>query len=88
MSDEDWAHRARFQYCDMSIPVEDSEGGTVNYLHAFNKEIQTINGLVGCVILHELMYQDLPKRSLAIARELAILTRSLPVGWSSSIFLR
>jgi len=31
---------------------------------------------------------DIPKRSLAIAKELAVLTTNLPVAWDSSIFLR
>ncbi|KAG8691835.1 hypothetical protein FRC08_010077 [Ceratobasidium sp. 394] len=31
---------------------------------------------------------DIPKRSLAIAKELAVLTTNLPVAWNSSVFLR
>ncbi|KAK8849763.1 hypothetical protein IAR55_005099 [Kwoniella newhampshirensis] len=71
---EDWAGRARFQYCDMSIGSENSSN--IAYKHAFNGVIQKMVGM------------DLPKRSLAIAKELAILTTSLPVAWHSTIFLR
>lgn len=37
---------------------------------------------------NETKKQDAPKRSLAIAKELAMLTTNLPVSWHSSIFLR
>jgi len=35
-----------------------------------------------------LVHADIPKRSLAIAKELAVLTTNLPIAWGSSIFLR
>ncbi|WVF68400.1 hypothetical protein IAT40_003165 [Kwoniella sp. CBS 6097] len=73
---ERWAGQARFQYCDMSIPGEGSSTDKVNYYHAYNSSIQTLEGL------------DMAKRSLAIAKELAVLTTSLPVAWHSTIFLR
>ncbi|KAK4687368.1 hypothetical protein P7C73_g2746, partial [Tremellales sp. Uapishka_1] len=68
---EEWAKRARFQYCDMRAN-DDQE----NYRHAYNDQIKGLAQV------------DAPKRSLAIAKELAILTTSLPVGWNSTIFLR
>ncbi|WVR07973.1 hypothetical protein IAU60_005016 [Kwoniella sp. DSM 27419] len=71
---EGWAIRARFQYRDLSTPT--SSGENIEYRHAYNAVIQSLLGVAK------------PKRSLAIAKELAILTTSLPAAWHSSIFLR
>ncbi|WVQ95948.1 hypothetical protein IAU59_003047 [Kwoniella sp. CBS 9459] len=74
---EEWAGQARFQYCDMSIPRESSTAtDKIDYHHAYNSSIQSLEGF------------DMAKRSLAIAKELAVLTTSLPVAWHSTIFLR
>ncbi|KAH7105452.1 hypothetical protein BKA62DRAFT_689728 [Auriculariales sp. MPI-PUGE-AT-0066] len=70
----DWATRVRFEYCDLT--VEGSSGETVNYKTVFNNEARMLANA------------DLPKRSLAIAKELAVLTTNLPVAWDSSVFLR
>ncbi|OCF77874.1 ubiquitin-conjugating enzyme family protein [Kwoniella mangroviensis CBS 8886] len=72
---EEWAGRARFQYCDLTEEAT-STSDKMFYRHAFNGSIQSLEGM------------DMPKRSLAIAKELAILTTSLPVAWHSTIFLR
>nr|XP_019043448.1 ubiquitin-conjugating enzyme family protein [Kwoniella bestiolae CBS 10118]OCF22378.1 ubiquitin-conjugating enzyme family protein [Kwoniella bestiolae CBS 10118] len=72
---EEWAGRARFQYCDLTEETSTSSDKKT-YKHAFNGSIQSLEGM------------DMPKRSLAIAKELAILTTSLPVAWHSTIFLR
>ncbi|KAJ3980005.1 ubiquitin-conjugating enzyme/RWD-like protein [Lentinula detonsa] len=48
----------------------------LNYKHYFNNEHRM------------LVNANIPKRSVAIAKELAILTTNLPVAWDSSIFLR
>ncbi|KAJ3794050.1 ArgJ family-domain-containing protein [Lentinula aff. detonsa] len=48
----------------------------LNYKHYFNNENRM------------LVNANIPKRSVAIAKELAILTTNLPVAWDSSIFLR
>jgi len=47
-----------------------------NYQHTYNTEIRMLANA------------DIPKRSLAIAKELAVLTTNLPVAWDSSVFLR
>ncbi|KZW03836.1 hypothetical protein EXIGLDRAFT_715884 [Exidia glandulosa HHB12029] len=70
----DWATRVRFEYCDLSI--EGTSGEAVNYKTAYNGEARMLANA------------DLPKRSLAIAKELAVLTTNLPVAWDSSVFLR
>ncbi|WWC95452.1 hypothetical protein V866_002316 [Kwoniella sp. B9012] len=72
---EEWAGRARFQYCDLTDETASTSDKKI-YRHAFNGSIQSLEGM------------DMPKRSLAIAKELAILTTSLPVAWHSTIFLR
>ncbi|GFZ49786.1 hypothetical protein JCM24511_07189 [Saitozyma sp. JCM 24511] len=69
---EDWATRARFQYADLSI----EDDGVLSYRHAYSAQILALGNC------------DAPKRSLAIAKELAILTTNLPVAWHSTIFLR
>ncbi|KAG6817467.1 hypothetical protein H0H87_008635 [Tephrocybe sp. NHM501043] len=70
----DWATRIRFEYCDLTIPSTDD--GPPHYKSYFNNEARMLAS------------SDIPKRSLAIAKELAILTTNLPVAWNSSIFLR
>jgi len=76
----EWATQARFEYCDLSIPPgdseEDAEDQVPNYKFYYNNEARTLAN------------SDIPKRSLAIAKELAVLTTNLPVAWDSSIFLR
>ncbi|KIY49167.1 hypothetical protein FISHEDRAFT_65234 [Fistulina hepatica ATCC 64428] len=72
-----WASRVRFEYCDLTIPSDVAvEGATPSYMHYFNAEARALQN------------SDLPKRQLAIAKELATLTTNLPVAWDSSIFLR
>ncbi|PFH46326.1 hypothetical protein AMATHDRAFT_70134 [Amanita thiersii Skay4041] len=78
----DWATRARFEYCDLTIPApqrttqNSEEDASPHYKFYFNNEARMLAN------------SDIPKRSLAIAKELAILTTNLPVAWGSSIFLR
>ncbi|KAF7332161.1 Baculoviral IAP repeat-containing protein 6 [Mycena kentingensis (nom. inval.)] len=74
-----WANRVRFEYCDLTIPTTTTAGEesqVPHYKSYFNNEIRM------------LALSDLPKRSLAIAKELSILTNNLPIAWDSSIFLR
>ncbi|CDO68460.1 hypothetical protein BN946_scf184760.g16 [Trametes cinnabarina] len=75
-----WANRVRFEYCDLTIPPSGDSGAeedqTPNYKFYFNNEARMLAN------------SDIPKRSLAIAKELAVLTTNLPVAWNSSIFLR
>ncbi|OSD04457.1 ubiquitin conjugating enzyme family protein [Trametes coccinea BRFM310] len=75
-----WANRVRFEYCDLTIPPSGNGGTdedqTPNYKFYFNNEARMLAN------------SDIPKRSLAIAKELAVLTTNLPVTWNSSIFLR
>ncbi|KAI0307244.1 hypothetical protein B0F90DRAFT_1807893 [Multifurca ochricompacta] len=76
----DWATRVRFEYCDLTVsppadkPVTQDE--PPNYKFYYNTEARMLAS------------SDIPKRSLAIAKELAVLTTNLPVAWDSSIFLR
>ncbi|KAF4602410.1 hypothetical protein EYR40_005617 [Pleurotus pulmonarius] len=75
----EWATRVRFEYCDLTIPAENAkpdEDQSPNYKFYYNNEARMLAN------------SDIPKRSLAIAKELAILTTNLPVAWDSSIFLR
>ncbi|KAJ7700058.1 hypothetical protein B0H17DRAFT_1048399 [Mycena rosella] len=77
----EWATRVRFEYCDLTIPVStpapnDTEPQLPHYKSYYNNEIRM------------LALSDIPKRSLAIAKELSILTNNLPIAWNSSIFLR
>ncbi|OSX59536.1 hypothetical protein POSPLADRAFT_1067248 [Postia placenta MAD-698-R-SB12] len=76
----EWANRVRFEYCDLEIertePVETIDDQTPHYKFYFNNDARM------------LVNTDIPKRSLAIAKELAVLTTNLPVAWNSSIFLR
>ncbi|KAG8780663.1 hypothetical protein FRC12_022727 [Ceratobasidium sp. 428] len=80
---ESWANKVRFEYCDLSIPPPapkdgDAEGAasTPSYKFYFNNDARMLANA------------DIPKRSLAIAKELAVLTTNLPVAWNSSVFLR
>ncbi|THV08584.1 hypothetical protein K435DRAFT_740799 [Dendrothele bispora CBS 962.96] len=75
---EEWARRVRFEYCDLTVPSFTREGDDQipQYKFHFNTEARMLAN------------SDIPKRSLAIAKELAILTTNLPVAWGSSIFLR
>ncbi|KAI0268350.1 hypothetical protein BC834DRAFT_869029 [Gloeopeniophorella convolvens] len=76
----DWVTRVRFEYCDLTIPSSPEK--TVahdeppHYKFFYNNEARMLAS------------SDIPKRSLAIAKELAVLTTNLPVAWDSSIFLR
>ncbi|KAJ7129714.1 hypothetical protein C8R44DRAFT_777474 [Mycena epipterygia] len=77
----EWATRVRFEYCDLTIPTtaapeNDPEPQLPHYKSYYNNEIRM------------LALSDIPKRSLAIAKELSILTNNLPIAWNSSIFLR
>jgi len=75
-----WATRVRFEYCDLTvaIPLDKPPGQDEppNYKFYYNTEARMLAS------------SDIPKRSLAIAKELAVLTTNLPVAWDSSIFLR
>jgi len=75
----DWATRSRFEYCDLTLPASDrmdESDTTPHFKFFYNNEARMLAN------------SDIPKRSLAIAKELAILTTNLPVSWGSSIFLR
>ncbi|EIN10758.1 hypothetical protein PUNSTDRAFT_142698 [Punctularia strigosozonata HHB-11173 SS5] len=75
----EWATRVRFEYCDLTISSPKSNGQTTDtphYKHYYDAEARA------------LVSSDMPKRSLAIAKELAVLTTNLPVSWDSSIFLK
>ncbi|EIW71417.1 hypothetical protein TREMEDRAFT_27247 [Tremella mesenterica DSM 1558] len=76
---EEWAGRASFQYCDLTRSPAEAVGDadtSVQYDHHYDSSIRSLNNVTA------------PKRSLAIAKELAILTTNIPVAWHSSIFLR
>ncbi|KAI0920787.1 hypothetical protein AcW2_005953 [Taiwanofungus camphoratus] len=76
----EWATRVRFEYCDLTIPQSGAQmkedDQTPHYKFYYNNEARMLSNC------------DIPKRSLAIAKELAVLTTNLPVAWNSSIFLR
>lgn len=75
----DWATQVRFEYCDLTLPTPDSDidsESIPHYKFFFNAEARMMAN------------SDFPKRSLAIAKELAVLTTNLPVSWGSSVFLR
>lgn len=62
----DWATRTRFEYCDMTIERREPKEGeevdyTPNYKFYFNNEARM------------LAHSDIPKRSLAIAKEVSVL---------------
>jgi ubiquitin-protein ligase len=65
-------------YVSMNAQVNpaDSMAAVPNYKHYFNNEARMLAN------------SDIPKRSLAIAKELAVLTTNLPISWDSSVFLR
>lgn len=76
-----WATRIRFEYCDLMVPPPTdkpvvNQDEPPNYKFYYNTEARMLAS------------SDIPKRSLAIAKELAVLTTNLPVAWDSSIFLR
>ncbi|KAG8862328.1 hypothetical protein FRB96_001907 [Tulasnella sp. 330] len=79
---EEWGNAVRFEYCDLTVqplPGQAPEGttdDTPSYMSVFSTDARM------------LAHADIPKRSLAIAKELAVLTTNLPVAWNSSIFLR
>ncbi|KII94754.1 hypothetical protein PLICRDRAFT_47766 [Plicaturopsis crispa FD-325 SS-3] len=76
----EWANRVRFEYCDLTIPIDSTtkpdEDTIPHYKFYYNNDARMLAS------------SDIPKRSLAIAKELAVLTTNLPVAWDSSIFLR
>ncbi|KAF5393669.1 hypothetical protein D9757_000044 [Collybiopsis confluens] len=65
-----------FEYCDLTVSGLNDSDETPNYKHFYNNEVRMLANA------------SIPKRSVAIAKELAILTTNLPVAWDSSIFLR
>jgi hypothetical protein len=74
---EQWVVKARFEYCDLEVKNPDgSTSSPPNYKFSYNSDARMLSN------------SDMPKRSLAIARELAVLTTNLPVAWDSSVFLR
>ncbi|KAL4075903.1 hypothetical protein J3A83DRAFT_4089853 [Scleroderma citrinum] len=75
----EWATQVRFEYCDLSISSPESSADAESISHYkfyFNTEARMMAN------------SEFPKRSLAIAKELAVLTTNLPVSWGSSVFLR
>ncbi|KAH9966032.1 hypothetical protein BC827DRAFT_1355112 [Russula dissimulans] len=76
----EWATRVRFEYCDLTVPPPADRSANPddppNYKFYYNNDARMLAS------------SDIPKRSLAIAKELAVLTTNLPVAWDSSIFLR
>ncbi|KAH8092454.1 ubiquitin conjugating enzyme family protein [Cristinia sonorae] len=74
----EWANRVRFEYCDLTIdnPAPSKDDGSPHFKFVYNNEARMLANA------------DIPKRSLAIAKELAVLTTNLPVAWNSSVFLR
>jgi len=55
---EEWAGKARFEYCDLSIPsTDDEEGQPPHYKFYYDAEARMM------------VNSDIPKRSLAIAKE-------------------
>ena len=71
-----WANRVRFEYCDLTIPpmdnlAETEQDQTPNYKFYFNNEARMLAN------------SDIPKRSLAIAKEV-----SVPVDCSLCISYR
>jgi len=84
----EWATQVRFQYCDLSITAPEGEPSNKN-----NNEKQEDTGIQNWKFCFSrearaLAEADLPRRSVSIAKELAVLTTNLPVAWNSSIFLQ
>ncbi|KAG6821257.1 hypothetical protein H0H93_002367 [Arthromyces matolae] len=73
----DWASQVRFEYCDLTVSTTGGEEDASPHFKSFYSNEARM-----------LANSDIPKRSLAIAKELAILTTNLPVSWDSSVFLR
>ncbi|KAJ7591087.1 hypothetical protein C8J56DRAFT_934652 [Mycena floridula] len=71
-----WATHARFKYCDLTLPTTDGADQQPHFKFYYNNEARMLAN------------SYIPKRSLAIAKELAILTTNLPVAYDSSVFLR
>lgn len=67
----DWANRVRFEYCELTIPRADDapEDESPHFKFYFNAEARMLAN------------SDIPKRSLAIAKEVRI----LPLPWASYI---
>ena len=60
-----WANRVRFEYCDLTVPVAEGapdaeQDQTPNYKFYFNNEARMLAN------------SDIPKRSLAIAKEVGV----------------
>ncbi|EKM80308.1 hypothetical protein AGABI1DRAFT_57960 [Agaricus bisporus var. burnettii JB137-S8] len=74
----EWANSTRFEYCDLALPSSSGATDDVapHFKFYYNNEARMLANA------------DIPKRSLAIAKELAILSTNLPVAWNSSVFLR
>lgn len=62
----EWATRVRFEYCDLTIPVDSSKEGAdddlPHYKFYYNSEARMM------------ARQDIPKRSLAIAKEVRLIS--------------
>ncbi|EJD00913.1 uncharacterized protein FOMMEDRAFT_135199 [Fomitiporia mediterranea MF3/22] len=75
-----WATRVRFVYCNLTLPAPDDAKFDADYSpsfkHAFSQDARLLSNA------------DMPKRAVAIAKELAVLTTNLPVAWDSSVFVR
>lgn len=79
----EWATRVRFEYCDLTLPEElcpvDPEDVTPHYKSVFNNEARMLAG------------SDIPKRSLAIAKEVELAskpqTHFVLIPYDSSPFL-
>ena len=68
----DWANRVRFEYCDLTIPpssTDDPDDQTPHYKFYYNTEARMLAN------------SDIPKRSLAIAREVCL-------GFPASLYVR
>jgi hypothetical protein len=63
---EDWAMKARFEYCDLSIPTEEEDGQPPHYKHFYDAEARMM------------VNSDIPRRSLAIAKEVSSRIRITP----------
>ena len=63
----DWAMRVRFEYCDLSIPPDDEvpvdEDYVPSYKHVYNSEARALS------------QAEMPRRALAIAKEVRLIKR-------------